>query len=203
VTSEVAPRAGLPAYRVLAGEVTVEVVGTKFTVERGEGVSVGVEHGRVRVTRGAESVVLEAGQRWPEPAEAIEPPEPEPRIEETPDAKALFKRAQALEASRREAAARLYRQAADQDGSYAQEALHALAELELERKRPAAALRAADEYVKRFPRGVHIEDARWYRVVALQAGGRKAEARTAAREYLTKHPRGTFVEDARVIADSP
>jgi transmembrane sensor len=66
---EVTPR-GSSALRVLAGEVEVMVVGTRFVVDRtvADGhheVSVAVEEGAVRVMRpGSPGLELEAGQTW-------------------------------------------------------------------------------------------------------------------------------------------
>lgn len=52
-------------FRVRAGEVTVVVLGTRFSVERREGrVSVAVERGKVAVEVGGEAVYLTPGQRW-------------------------------------------------------------------------------------------------------------------------------------------
>jgi len=57
-----------PAFVVDAGEVSVTVVGTAFSVARsGDEVAVVVERGIVGVRRGDEDVRLEAGQRWATP----------------------------------------------------------------------------------------------------------------------------------------
>jgi hypothetical protein len=66
VTCEVAPRRGRPPFVVDAGEVRVQVVGTRFTVTRGSGeTSVGVDHGVVEVAVGGVVTVLHDGERWP------------------------------------------------------------------------------------------------------------------------------------------
>ena len=60
-------------FRVEAGNVTVEVLGTGFVVERlGDGARVSVEHGRVKVQWGAGSTILGDGQgsTFPPAAEA-------------------------------------------------------------------------------------------------------------------------------------
>lgn len=62
---EVPPRRERPAFIVLAGHLRVEVVGTRFTVRRGEPVSVEVDSGVVRVVEGDEVHDLPAGERWP------------------------------------------------------------------------------------------------------------------------------------------
>jgi hypothetical protein len=77
VTCEVAPRRGRPPFIVDAGEVRVEVVGTRFTVARGPTeTSVGVDHGVVDVAVGGIVTVLHDGERWP--AAAASPAETEP-----------------------------------------------------------------------------------------------------------------------------
>ncbi len=69
VTCEVAPRRGRPPFVVDAGEVRVQVVGTRFTVTRGSGeTSVGVDHGVVEVAVGGVVTVLHDGERWPAPS---------------------------------------------------------------------------------------------------------------------------------------
>jgi hypothetical protein len=68
VTCEVAPRHGRPPFVVDAGEVRVQVVGTRFTVTRGAvETSVGVDHGVVEVAVGGVVTVLRDGERWPAP----------------------------------------------------------------------------------------------------------------------------------------
>lgn len=71
VTCEVAPRHGRPPFVVDAGEVRVQVVGTKFTVARSVAeTSVGVEHGVVQVAAAGMVTVLHDGERWPSPPQA-------------------------------------------------------------------------------------------------------------------------------------
>lgn len=65
VDCDVAPKPGRAPFRVLAGDVTVEVVGTRFSVMRhGATVRVDVTRGRVRVTSRTEERLLEAGASW-------------------------------------------------------------------------------------------------------------------------------------------
>jgi FecR protein len=65
VTCEVAPRRGRPPFVVDAGEVQVQVVGTRFTVTRSAETSVEVDHGVVEVATGGVVTVLHDGERWP------------------------------------------------------------------------------------------------------------------------------------------
>ena len=80
----VPPRQGRPSFRVIADDVTVEVVGTRFAVRHEPGaaepVVVTVERGVVRVEARERAREVRAGQRWPAAAPvepAGEPSEPE------------------------------------------------------------------------------------------------------------------------------
>ena len=64
IDCEVAPRNGRP-FHVIAGDVDVEVVGTRFAVTRGTSVRVDVTHGRVRVRSPNGESMVGAGERWP------------------------------------------------------------------------------------------------------------------------------------------
>jgi hypothetical protein len=80
VDCAVAPRNGRPPFVVLAADVRVEVVGTRFTVAReGDAVRVTVSKGVVRVVRAGDESLVPAGQRWPEPEPpAVAPPAAQP-----------------------------------------------------------------------------------------------------------------------------
>jgi TolA-binding protein len=83
IDCEVSPRAGRPPFRVLAGEVAVEVVGTRFGVTRhGATVRVDVTRGKVRVTARDETRVLEAGHSWTSAAAGGDAPAPAPAAAE-------------------------------------------------------------------------------------------------------------------------
>jgi transmembrane sensor len=65
VDCDVAPKPGRAPFRVHAGDVTVEVVGTRFSVTRhGASVRVDVTRGKVRVKSQTEERLLEAGASW-------------------------------------------------------------------------------------------------------------------------------------------
>jgi hypothetical protein len=65
VDCELEPRPGRPPFAVRAGDVTVEVVGTIFSVERGDDVRVSVTRGVVSVTAaGRARVKVAAGETW-------------------------------------------------------------------------------------------------------------------------------------------
>lgn len=168
------------AVRVLAGEVTVRVVGTVFAVTRtGDTAEVEVERGEVEVVSRGERVTVGAGERWPaaetaaaEPAPAPEPVEMAPdtitrrperaRPKATPRASARerFAAAAALEATDASGAIAAYAQLARERGPWAAPALFARGRLETELGRTAAARRTLERYLSRYPRGANATDAR-------------------------------------------
>lgn len=64
IDCDVAPRRERPPFVVVADDVEVTVIGTKFAVERGDDVSVSVDHGRVKVSSPAGELFLTNGERW-------------------------------------------------------------------------------------------------------------------------------------------
>jgi len=66
VECDVEPRADRPPFRVIAGDVTVEVVGTRFTVARSPAPRVDVARGKVRVIAPGGTWLVEAGEAWPD-----------------------------------------------------------------------------------------------------------------------------------------
>jgi hypothetical protein len=84
-TFEVAPRAGRPPFRVEAGDVSIRVVGTRFTVARSaETATVQVIEGTVEIVARGRRVFVTAGESWPPgpsaaaPAAPVAPPAPAP-----------------------------------------------------------------------------------------------------------------------------
>jgi hypothetical protein len=65
VDCDVEPRHGRPPFRVLAGDLSVEVVGTRFTVTRTPALRVDVARGKVKVTSSTGTTLVEAGESWP------------------------------------------------------------------------------------------------------------------------------------------
>lgn len=62
---EVAPRNGRPPFEVLAGEVTVRVIGTRFEVQRsGDHARVAVIEGHVEIVARGRRVDVRAGETW-------------------------------------------------------------------------------------------------------------------------------------------
>lgn len=86
VDCDVEHRANRPPFRVVAGDVTVEVVGTRFTVTRTPAPRVDVARGKVRVTAPGGEWLVEAGETWPAVRTAQVPaPAPTTAIEMEPD----------------------------------------------------------------------------------------------------------------------
>jgi len=79
VDCQVEPRHGRPPFKVVTGDVTVVVVGTRFTVTRTPSPRVDVAHGKVRVEAPGGTWFVEAGESWtPISVTAIEEPAAEP-----------------------------------------------------------------------------------------------------------------------------
>ncbi len=225
IDCDVAPRHGRP-FRVVAGDVEVVVVGTRFSVARNPEVRVDVAHGKVRVRAHDREWLVASGERWPEttaaaPAPAPSapvPPDPAPAVRDPTDAEpiavdpagpaariapsthARFLSAQRLEPHDWTAAAKAYRRVAAGTDPWAALALYSLAELETTHGNAAKALGVVDEYIRRFPRGASIEDATWLRVEALRSLGRADRARAAAAAYLHEFPSGTYARPAARLA---
>ncbi|HEY0253391.1 MAG TPA: FecR domain-containing protein, partial [Kofleriaceae bacterium] len=67
VDCDVAPRGNRPPFHVIAGDVFVEVVGTRFTVTRSPAPRVDVVRGKVRVRAPGGTWLLGAGDSWTPP----------------------------------------------------------------------------------------------------------------------------------------
>ena len=67
VDCDVAPRNNRPPFHVIAGDVSVEVVGTRFTVARTPSPRVDVVRGKVRVRAPGGTWLLSAGESWTPP----------------------------------------------------------------------------------------------------------------------------------------
>ncbi len=208
-------------FRVVAGDVTVAVVGTRFSVARtATGVRVDVARGKVRVTSPSGERFVAAGDSWTSPATAtasapslpsptapppLPPPPSAPPSQlsppSAPTSHAAFIAAQRLEAHDPTAAARGYRAVAGGRDRWAALALYSLAELDVARRDTTDALGVLDEYNRRFPGGANAEDVAWLRVETLRTAGRGGEARAAAASYRRAFPDGTYIKAAERIAD--
>lgn len=228
VDCDVEPRPGRAPFHVVAADVVVTVVGTRFTVESSAmsgGVRVAVLRGKVRVAQAAGPLAqVAAGQEWDARHGVVATPAAEaapvadagprehpaaaavvdasPLVDPaTPPAQALAE-AGTVEAFDPDAAAARYAQLAlvATDPAVAEQAAYRLARLELGRARWDAALAAARTYEQRFARGAHLEDVLWFRVEASCGAYRSRAADSAARAYLAKFPRGRHAPSARSTA---
>jgi hypothetical protein len=214
VECDVAPRAGRPPFRVVAGDVTVEVVGTRFTVARRPEVRVDVARGKVKVIAATATSYVLPGESWPAvapapaapapvapaPSEIEAPPPPTPPA--APAAappQVVFKEAQRLRQRDPDKAAHLYRTLANHADVWAALSLYDLAEMHGSAQLDAA-LRELDELDRRFPHAANLEDAAWLRIEILRKAGRTDDARRAASAYLRRFPSGTYVDQAARVA---
>jgi hypothetical protein len=175
VDCDVAPRAGRAPFRVVAGDVQVEVVGTRFTVAKTLNTRVDVARGKVKVFAPGGSWLVAAGESWPAVQAAVEPPAPATEADPIP-----------VEVIAPAPAAKLKKVDPNALFDHIDQA-----------KDPVA---AADAFLKQFPHHVLVEEVTYKRIEALEKAGRVTEARRAAAEYLKQFPHGTYVEVVSTIA---
>ena len=227
VDCDVAPRNQRPPFHVIAGDVSVEVVGTRFSVARTPSPRVDVVRGKVRVRAPGGTWLLAAGDSWTPPvsgsaseqvaeqAPVPQTPDPDIEIDRTPNRNsptptptptlsphAQYQIAQKLEATDVARAAKMYRAIAASKDAWAAPALFGLAELEA-KTNAAQALHDCNEYLRRFADSAQAEDVAWLRVEILRSAGRRDEARVAVTEYLRQWPQGSYAGIARRIASPP
>ncbi len=159
VRLHVPARAGRPPLTVQAGDVRVQVVGTRFSVTRaGSDVGVHVDDGVVRVISGAEVTELHVGEDWP-PAPAAST-QSNRALPAQVDDQALFERAARSERTDPEGAIAIYGRIAARTGPWAANALFARGRLELDRGHATEGRRLLDLYLKRYPHGANAADAK-------------------------------------------
>ncbi|CAN5368892.1 hypothetical protein BH11MYX1_BH11MYX1_24060 [soil metagenome] len=223
VDCDVAPRKNRPPFHVNAGDVFVEVVGTRFTVARTPSPRVDVVRGKVRVRAPGGTWLLSAGESWtppvsgsasdtvavaPEVARVSPPAVPTPGTAPRrtpvaqPDPHALYQTAQRLEATDPVRAAKAYRAVASTNDAWSAPALYGLAELDAKTD-ATKALADCNEYLRRFARSAQLEDIAWLKIEILRSAGKRDEARVAAAEYLRQFPEGSYAAIAARIASPP
>lgn len=231
VDCDVLPRPNRAPFRVIAGDVTVEVVGTRFEVSRVDEITrVDVARGKVKVHGNGEQRFVVAGQSWtsalagsavtaivtPPTAPDITPiaVEEAPEIElpaesmrptrpsvTTPPSPEQSYQA-ALKIKDETKRAKAYRAVANGNNTYAALSLNNLAELQAKIDVDAT-LKTLDELKRRFPDHENAEDAAWFRVDVLRDARRIEEARKAAADYLRDFPQGTYAKlAARLVRPS-
>jgi hypothetical protein len=226
VDCDVMPRSNRAPFRVVAGDVTVEVVGTRFEVSRsGDVTRVDVARGRVKVHGNGEQRYVGAGESWTSElsgsAVSVAPPPvvPEditpPIIDEVPEIELPPENARrpappspqqayeaALEIKDEAKRARAYRAVAQGNHVWAALSLFNLAELHAKTD-VRATLATLDELKRRFPNAGNAEDAAWFRVDVLRDARRIVDAKLAAADYLRDFPRGTYAKlAARLVRPS-
>ena len=229
VDCDVMPRPNRAPFRVVAGDVTVEVVGTRFEVSRvGTVTRVDVARGKVKVHGNGEQRLLGAGQSWssavttavteptPVVTEPTTPDNAKPAVVEQPEIELPAEAARpakpalspqqayaaALEIEDDAKRARAYRAVANGNHTWAALSLFNLAELQAKTDVDAT-LKTLDELKRRFPDAGNAEDAAWFRVDVLRDARRMDEARGAAADYLRDFPQGTYAKlAARLVRPS-
>jgi hypothetical protein len=216
VECEVAPRAGRPPFKVIAGATTVTVVGTHFTVERhGDSVRVAVARGKVRVDAPDGQHFVPAGeslQVGPPPPAPPAPPVPSASVRDggvadAPKGPSRGKQLSVIEGEQhddpRSAYGRLLELAKGEDAVGARALYDAETLANGALKKPDAAILASKEYERRFPDGKDAAPAFAVRIEAYLQTGDRAAAQSAAEVFLKKYPTDEHVGRAREVAGWP
>lgn len=206
-------------FRVEAGDVTVEVLGTRFAVEKTEhNVRVQVDHGKVRVKwKGGERLLTNGMEGWfalDAPAPVVVPPAPAPapapeevvapsvvRKKPVLTADALLDAADTARANRKPEAAigpleqLVARFPADPRAPLAAFTLGRIQLDQLAQPRAAAAAFARARALD--PSGPLAEDALARQVIATALAGDRAEANRLATDYVALFPNGRSVNAVR------
>jgi hypothetical protein len=114
--------------------------------------------------------------------------------------KALLVRAESMDQANPEGALKIYRRLLDAvDRGVAARALYSIAHLENRAGRHRLAVKATEQYERRFPAGRHLEDVLWERIFGYYELD-DPRRRAVARDYLDRYPAGKYAEKARQIA---
>lgn len=193
-------------FAVRAGDVTVRVTGTAFTVKlEQKTVRVKVERGSVEVDDGARTTMLVATESIevaayrvepvPAPSTAVEPsdkpvkpapPSVESLLSKADEARAAHKNDEAAEALR--TLVTLYPK-----DPRVSSALFTLGRVERARGRHAAAAQSFQRCHQVAPHGALAEDALAEEASSWKSAGETAKAKTAASQYLKLYPGGAHV----------
>ncbi len=184
------------SFEVHAGDVTIAVVGTVFTVERvADRVGVSVERGSVRVNWGMGQRQLNGGENgWFPPLQVKSGATSAENLLAAADAARLAGRPQDGVMLLR----RLLREhGADPRAPLAAFTLGRVLMMEIDRPREAAA--AFADAGARAPRGPFAEDALAREVEAWSRAGDAVRAGARAREYLRRFPNGRRADAVRTF----
>jgi hypothetical protein len=209
----VPPREQRPAFVVQAGEVRVEVVGTRFLVERiGGSARVEAYEGKVRVVARGQSNLLQRGERWPESAPTNTATEMKPQAA---DRYALgVGQAHIVDRAAQEhvvdgaAQPPVVGRAAQPHVVDRAAQPQVVAPDRGERFERAALLEASDpRQALRIYRRLAAEGGRWGENALYAMGrlemerGQRANAARLLRTYLDRHPHGANASDARALVE--
>jgi ferric-dicitrate binding protein FerR (iron transport regulator) len=152
---EVAPRGDRAPFVVLAGDLSVKVVGTRFRVARtAEHAAVDVDHGVVEVHYRGKLTTLHGHEQWTsDDLSALDQPT------RTTPTEADYQAVVQQEASSPATALRAYLELARAQGQWAEVALYAAARLAAD-QHDARAEALATVYLRRYPSGANATDAR-------------------------------------------
>ena len=165
---EVAPRGDRPPFVVLAGDLSIKVIGTRFRVARdAEHAAVEVDHGVVEVHYHGKLVTLHAHERWTsdeliDPADldaiTIDAPAKKPATT-SDDERARYEALARVEASSPAQAMKGYLELSRGTSRWAEVALYAAARLAADQHDSRAGT-LLEIYLRRFPSGANATDAR-------------------------------------------
>jgi len=215
VDCDVEARPGRAPFRVIAGDIRVEVIGTRFTVtRRASGVRVDVTRGKVKVRDQNGEFLVATGETWPSSLAGSDVPDDAGVSEESelempempisthrtaPRAKtardpsdAEYHEAVVLMSSDVSAAERAFQKLAKGKGTSARGSLVMLSDIEGGRGHIDTALGYLDEHDRRFPNSTEAQEVAFLRFDMLRRAHRNAT--DAARQYLARFPKGTYVE---------
>jgi hypothetical protein len=219
VDCDVTPRPNRPPFYVIASDVTVTVVGTRFTVERDADVRVAVTRGHVRVRSPRGEQAIAEGQSWAQstnvvaivgptgapasptlaslhhdagPAAITSAADPDlPPLDADAPRPDLASADKLLTTNPRAAAAAYHAIAsAGANDADAELALWHFALLEQDAGKVDASIAAVADYEHRFPNGAHLEELLWLRVEASCVNWRQHKAAEAAAAYVRHFPNG-------------
>jgi ferric-dicitrate binding protein FerR (iron transport regulator) len=203
VDATVAPRAPDEPFAIVTPQLTVVVVGTRFSVVVDSGVStVSVEHGRVRVEKDGMSVLVGSGESIRSDDAAFEHRSTEAAVDREHQASAELSTAPHVAAPVRSVPApescvasapaekrACLSRAASARGLGGENALLSLALLERDILGDrAAALTHFREYERRYPNGALAPEVALALVATLSAGGAVDAACAATADYARRHP---------------
>jgi TolA-binding protein len=200
----VPPRETRPAFVVQAGDVRVEVVGTRFLVERvGGSARVQGYEGKVRVIARGQNTLVQRGESWP-PSAAITLPTAAPG---SPASAASQGAPLAPSEATQPAAAEPAASARTSGHHRKSRGRSAAADLGERFERAALLEASAPDEALRVYRSLAAQGGRWganalYAMARLETErGRRASAERLSRAYLTRYPNGPNASDARALIE--